>query len=909
MSIIKNLFNPPNEYRPMPFWSWNDRLNTKETARQIEIMEKAGLGGYFMHARGGLLTKYLGEEWFENINTGVKEGEKRNMNPWAYDENGWPSGFGDGKVNGLGEKYQQKYLRYEIGEKQTQRTIVNVDGYHFYYDVNEFYTDNLDKEVVKEFIRVAYQPYTENTENRICGVFTDEPQLSRRGIPWSNVIPGAYKDEYNEDILQKLPQLFFEVGDYRRTRIRFWRLVTILFSTAYLKQISDYLDKYNMKLTGHLVLEDDLLTQLTTNGAVMPCYEYFHIPGVDALFREPISKMSVLQVSSVAHQLGKKQVLSESFALCGDGISFEELRYLYEFQMVRGANILCPHLEGYSLRGMRKFDRPPAMYYQQPWWEKYNLFTDMVSSVGMLLAEGKCEFDTVLLHPQTSAWAMYNTKNDDEVKAFSEKFEKVIDILEEKNVLFDLCDEIIMEKYARIENGRLIIENASYSRLVLPPYTDLFENTKRLIEEFRVQGGQVITVKEICDTPISDNKNITYTKRVFEDFAMHYFVNSTDEAQSAVINVKGKRIDFRNKCLKDFNGSYEFAPYDSVIVIEGGTDLDSESDKPMPSNKIDIEGEWKIEDISLNTLVLDKCDYYIDGELKGRNAHILDAQTDALNMYKAVVIELHFSFNIKDIPSEIYLITENSDGEILINGEKIKEVDGSWFIDPSFKKISIKDSVRIGMNTLKMKIPFVQREETYESIRKSAFFESERNKLSLDTELAPIFIAGSFKIETESDKFESLDRNAVRYNGDFVIVNQEGTLSLQDLHKNGYPFFAGKITLSRDFYVEDTDYIFEISKKGINAIDVYVNDSFVSTLAWNPYKVDLSEYLQKGKNKISISLYNNLRNLMGPHHLEEGECYKVRPGCYFHKDWLFKCDDVVWNNGYCFIETSVYNSL
>ena len=35
------------------------------------------------------------------------------MLPWAYDENGWPSGFGDGRINGLGEKYQQKWLRYD----------------------------------------------------------------------------------------------------------------------------------------------------------------------------------------------------------------------------------------------------------------------------------------------------------------------------------------------------------------------------------------------------------------------------------------------------------------------------------------------------------------------------------------------------------------------------------------------------------------------------------------------------------------------------------------------------------------------------------------------------------------------------------------------------------------------------
>lgn len=906
MNILENLFDPPNKYRPMPFWSWNDRLDSAETARQIGIMDEAGIGGYFMHARGGLLTEYMGKEWFENIKTGVCEGEKRNMSPWAYDENGWPSGFGDGKVNGLGERYRQKYLRYEIGEKHTSRTIANVDNYHFYYEVNEFYTDNLDKDVVKEFIRVAYQPYTEDKENKICGFFTDEPQLSRKGIPWSNVIPSAYKDEYNEDILPLLPQLFFEIGNYRETRIKFWRLITILFSTSYVKQISDYLDKYNMKLTGHLVLEDDLLTQLTTNGAVMPCYEYFDMPGVDALFREPISKMSVLQVASVAHQLGKKQVLSESFALCGDGISFEELRYLYEYQMVRGANILCPHLEGYSLRGMRKFDRPPAMYYQQPWWKKYNLFTDMVSSIGMLLAEGRTDFDTLLLHPQVSAWAMYNTQNDGEIKSLSDKFSHVIDILEEKNILFDLGDEIIMERHAMVQNGKILIGNQSYSRVILPPYTDMLDGTKELLEEFIATGGEVLTAGEANPENIIDNKEITYTRRLFDDFIMHYFVNSTDEAQCVETKVKGRCIDFRNKCLKNFNGTFEFAPYDSLVVIE---EIDSkvetkETDR-FPEKKLSVDGEWKIEDISLNTLVVDKCDYYINGELKGKGSYILDAQTDALEMEKPVDMDLVFSFEVKDIPDKIYLATENRDADIYVNDTQVLHFEDDFFIDPAFGMINIGGMVREGTNTVKLKVLFAQSDKTYENIRKSAFFESERNKLSLDMELAPIYIAGDFEVSTEPCKYEELDRNAVRYSGNFTICKQRERISLCDINKNGYPFFAGEITLSREIDISDTDYRFEVKKYGINAIDVFVNDNFVNTLMWNPYTVDISDFLKTGKNKIKIKIYNNLRNLMGPHHVDEGECYKVRPGCYFKKKWLFSCDDIKWNDDFCFIKTSV----
>ena len=128
----------PKKYRPIPFWSWNEKLEPSETKRQAKEMARIGMGGFFMHARGGLQTEYMGDEWFDNVEAAICQSEEDGTEAWAYDENGWPSGFGSGKVNGLGIDYQQKYLRFEDGEKQTETTIVNKDGVHFYYDINPF---------------------------------------------------------------------------------------------------------------------------------------------------------------------------------------------------------------------------------------------------------------------------------------------------------------------------------------------------------------------------------------------------------------------------------------------------------------------------------------------------------------------------------------------------------------------------------------------------------------------------------------------------------------------------------------------------------------------------------------------------------------------------------------------------
>lgn len=50
-----------------PFWSWNDKLEKTELENQIVQMKENGIDGFFMHARVGLKTPYMGEEWFEMI--------------------------------------------------------------------------------------------------------------------------------------------------------------------------------------------------------------------------------------------------------------------------------------------------------------------------------------------------------------------------------------------------------------------------------------------------------------------------------------------------------------------------------------------------------------------------------------------------------------------------------------------------------------------------------------------------------------------------------------------------------------------------------------------------------------------------------------------------------------------------
>ena len=56
-----------DDYRGLPFWSWNGKLCETELRRQIRIFREMGYAGFFMHSRSGLNTEYLGREWFDSV--------------------------------------------------------------------------------------------------------------------------------------------------------------------------------------------------------------------------------------------------------------------------------------------------------------------------------------------------------------------------------------------------------------------------------------------------------------------------------------------------------------------------------------------------------------------------------------------------------------------------------------------------------------------------------------------------------------------------------------------------------------------------------------------------------------------------------------------------------------------------
>ena len=492
--------SPERRFGPLTFWSWNDDLQEDELTRQIGLMHEAGWAGFFMHSRGGLETPYLSGRWFDCVRACVNEAQRLGMQAWIYDEDQWPSGFAGGTVPAQNPEFRAKALWCVVDDKPTHiaerlgawiarreegrlvdfQPAPNPEDYnpitHAWVQVHPVitslnqarhksycYADVLNPAAVRAFIDSTYEVYAreigEFFGTTVPGVFTDEPQFLRwdwyqgmglqnwyHGIgahilPWTGDLLEAFSRTYGYDLVPELPSLFFDTGDFPRVRYHFWKLVTLRFVESYTKQIQDWCHQHSLVLTGHYLREDSLDDQMRGTGAVMPHYEYLDYPAIDKLGRHIDQPMTAKQVDSVACQLGKSRTVCEAYGCSGQDFSFAGRKWIGDHLYALGINLLNPHLSLYTMRGERKRDFPPNLFYQQPWWRFNRQFDDYFTRLSFLLSRGKKVVDVLVLHSMPSAWAVYRPAAPHPALRLSRQLQRLTDTLLDIHRDYHFADE------------------------------------------------------------------------------------------------------------------------------------------------------------------------------------------------------------------------------------------------------------------------------------------------------------------------------------------------------------------------------------------------------------------------------------------------------------------------------------
>ncbi len=427
---------PPAEFSLAPFWFWNDDLSEAEIARQMADFQAHGVDAVVIHPRVGLPRHmgWMSRPLLDMIRFAIEQAQARGMWVILYDEGMYPSGSSSGQVVAENPAYQCRGLvcinldeaqpgsvvaGVQIGPdgepalaesqtlvavvpyKETRYAIVDraidsvIRGLHYLSETPASpgaeppedtppAADLLNPDAVACFIRLVYDRFYEEFGDyfgsTIRAIFTDEPHLLGR-VREQDVMPGTtgildYVSAFlGYDFTPYLPALWNEAAgsSYRRD---YETALEHRLQQVYYKPLYDWCEAHGIALTGHPAEPDGTAHM-----------RYFHWPGQDIVWRfiEP-EQPSALEgrqstqakaAASVMLHSGRRRNANEFCGAYGHELTFDEMRWLAHWLIVRGCNLLIPHAFYYSTRGPRRDERPPDVGPNSPWWDDgFRAFAD-----------------------------------------------------------------------------------------------------------------------------------------------------------------------------------------------------------------------------------------------------------------------------------------------------------------------------------------------------------------------------------------------------------------------------------------------------------------------------------------------------------------------------------------------------
>ena len=898
-------------YRCIPFWSWNDELDEQGLVDQVEWMNENGVGGFFMHARGGLKTEYLGEKWFSCIKACSEKAEELGMEAYAYDENGWPSGFVGGKLLEDIENHD-KYLTYNIGAydekadvsydmsgaglRRINEPCENCLNVYIHYAAST--ADILNGEVVDKFIAMTHEEYKKRDTYNLKGFFTDEPQYYRWGTPYTKVLAPYFEKEYSEDILDNLGLLFVEKEGYRAFRYKYWKAMQALMLENFGKKIYDWCDERGYKLTGHYVEESSLGAQMWCCAGCMPFYEYEHIPGIDWLGRNAFKSIAGTQVASVAAQLGKNQIITETYGCCGWDVTPQELKEIAEVQYVDGVNLMCQHLLPYTEHGQRKRDYPAHYSKVNPWVRKnFKEFNDYFSLLGKMIAESDALVNTAILHPIRSTYFNYKREEPGHcIDELDESFYAVEREISWRQIPHHYLDETLLAKYGKVEGKQLIMGKCAYDFIVLPKIYTMDKTTEKLLREFVNAGGRVLMTDEKPTYLEGEEFNYDYLESniTWEEItaAQPYTADKTEELYSCIRkDVDGNTFIYALNLGADkdvqfsVKGGTSFRSYDIlkdeytvigtnvhfdkgqsyILYVSNETPVTKKALKPVTLGK-----EFTVVGTPQNYIFLDYIRYSKDGKSYSEPLHHMGIFDILLKERYAGDLYLKYEVTVDEIPENCLLLAEDTNTVwVEVNGTRVENC-GTSEVETPLYKYDVASKLKKGKNEIVVMMKYWQSEQVYYALFGENVTESLKNCLAYDSDIEGVALKGSFGVYGD---FEQGQAANVVLGQNFRVGKQNKVVT--DLVEQGYPFFAGDITLKQTITVTDTDCELVIDDR-FQLLEVKVNGVDFGMWMFGK-RLDISKALKVGENEIELVLTVGNRNLLGAFHTPEQENFSVGP--------------------------------
>lgn len=829
--------------------------------------------------------------------------------------------------------YLKGYRR--LGEAETGKNIwyayMEISAPSTWYN-NQAYVNTLDKKAIKRFIETTHEKYYkalgEEFGATIPSIFTDEPQFVHKTaldraeekktviIPYTDEFEERYGKEYGQSFLDYLPEVFWELPEEKVsvTRYRYHDLIAEIFAEAYSDTLGEWCDKHNIYLTGHMMEEPTLHSQTAALGEAMRHYRGFRIPGIDMLcdWRE---YTTAKQAQSAAHQMGGNQITSELYGVTNWDFDFRGHKLQGDWQAALGITHRVHHLSWVSMAGEAKRDYPASIFYQSPWYKKYNLIETYFGRVNTALQSGKPQVRIGVIHPVESYWLYYGP--GDQTCFIREKLQKQFEQVTEWLLFglldFDFISESLMKtlKQDETENGFAVGE-MTYETVIIPGCVTLRSSTLKRLQEFIKSGGKVIVMGDLpryADGAESEELRFLEENTVqigFDYIELMEVLNGQREVD--IYNEQGIRSghllhqlreDGENKILFIANGkevhNHDIPEAHDYTVSVRGTyqvtvmDAMTGERKPYAASYRNGKTELRYKLYPEDSLLL----YLVPG--KREEAVLENKQKQEFKLWGTLTGK-HI-YNTEE-PNVLMLdqCRYSLDGEAYRPAEEILRIDNI-----------LRSKLGYPLKNAAVAQPWTENfeEENTHLLSLSYTFESEIEgeqvilaaetvkglEISFNGSPIPVKLKGYY-VDNSIGQIELSGLKAganelvltMPYNrktnlewcyllGNFGVAAAGNTAKLvrkpeqvgfSDLTQQYFPFYGGNMDYICDVEAEDGEYELEITKFRAPLLSVKVDGKETGNIMFAPYRAGLGHL--SGRHQIQITSYGNRVNTFGPVH-------------------------------------------
>lgn len=609
----------PRDCTPVYTWCWCIPVSYEDTDKDIAEFVRLGIRTVYILPEPNTFrpnripttmdSEYLGDEYMEHYVYAINKAGENGIDVWIYDEAGWPSGGADGKVAGdhpefLCHMLSDREKHFGAGEVYRssddctafdENEKIIEEGYVFTKDttvteyycreeeynpgVKPLYADISIKAGVEYFVDVTHERYKEylggDFGNNIRAVFTDEPSLPVPA-PFSKEFVENFEKESGFSIRPYLPivarKRLPQNHEERRAFIAWCDYCSRVFCHSFMLTNKKWCNDNNLPFLGHMDMDHQPNTAIAGgNYNLMRALRCFDVPGIDVIRRHiyPMKEQEVTwwmylaenrffprYASSAASQIGTSRAVTESFAVYGMGLTFDEMRYVLTFQAVRGVNLFNFMLIPYGdPKGFQMTGELPAFKEKYACYSDLSVFNKYAERLSYMATVGKSKTDTAIYLPVKD---FYSTPQYGPCPE-PDEFDRVGFGMEDKQIPFDVLDDDVLEgaDISFLKKGEIRMGDAVYTTVVITDCRYMTDKAQANLRIFISAGGRVITTREyvlnmfngalLCpdvwemmESPlefIGDTKGIRLMQRVSDNSDMYFISSEAFETKDVWVRV------------------------------------------------------------------------------------------------------------------------------------------------------------------------------------------------------------------------------------------------------------------------------------------------------------------------------------------------------------------------------------